>query len=495
MSWIKVQELRSKGDLDGAYNMATIDFNNDPNNIWAKRSLAWCIYSQLKENNKYENRILFFEKLRELSKIDLPSDESMITNNVIFLINKFIYNIYSTKKVSSKLCDNLFESINTITFDKPSDIYSSLFKYFLYLKNEWDNFGCMCKWWGFENFQSKDYSIPEGSSLSLVERAIIAYSKSILNNIESTPTDTLNNFIKFLNNLIINHTEYKYALYFKAKLLSATGKKDEAINTIIPFLKKMINEFWVWDFLGDNTSNPDLKFSCYARAICCKSKEEMLIKVKEKFLFILIQHKEYDLAKSICNEVIQTRTKNSWNISNDLRKIVNSSWFNTSSPINDIKRYLTKFTEAANEFIYHDTPQHPILITYINKDKQIANFITKNKKSGFFNYNKFSKQSKIECNSTYYIRTDNIEENKPTIIISLIETEDNIDELVIKFQGILKKNIKGFGFINDIFIPQPLLSNFNNGDNISGKAVLSYNKSKDSWGWKATYTQTPRSNR
>lgn len=46
----------------------------------------------------------------------------------------------------------------------------------------------------------------------------------------------------------------------------------------------------------------------------------------------------------------------------------------------------------------------------------------------------------------------------------------------------------GMGFTDDgIFIPPPLIrqNNINDGDVVTGKAVLNYNKKRSEWGWKA----------
>ena len=45
---------------------------------------------------------------------------------------------------------------------------------------------------------------------------------------------------------------------------------------------------------------------------------------------------------------------------------------------------------------------------------------------------------------------------------------------------------KQFGFVNDIFISPDLYEkhHLKDGDKISGKAMLSFNKNKGVWGWK-----------
>ena len=43
----------------------------------------------------------------------------------------------------------------------------------------------------------------------------------------------------------------------------------------------------------------------------------------------------------------------------------------------------------------------------------------------------------------------------------------------------------GFGFVEDVFVPSWLIEGMGNNETLKVKAVKSYDKKKDQWGWKA----------
>ena len=48
MSTKQVKELRQTGKLDEAYKMAADDLDKAPDDVWAKRSMVWCLYEYAK---------------------------------------------------------------------------------------------------------------------------------------------------------------------------------------------------------------------------------------------------------------------------------------------------------------------------------------------------------------------------------------------------------------------------------------------------------------
>jgi hypothetical protein len=44
---------------------------------------------------------------------------------------------------------------------------------------------------------------------------------------------------------------------------------------------------------------------------------------------------------------------------------------------------------------------------------------------------------------------------------------------------------KGFGFVDDIFVPPSLISTKNDGDEVTVIAIYAFNKAKEKYGWKA----------
>jgi len=74
-------------------------------------------------------------------------------------------------------------------------------------------------------------------------------------------------------------------------------------------------------------------------------------------------------------------------------------------------------------------------------------------------------------------------------ILTAEKAEPNIaHEAIKRFEGTLKIiEPHLFGFVDDVFIESKLIKqlSFADGQALSGKAILSFNKKKSEWGWKA----------
>ena len=60
MSFKEVNILRKSGDIKEAFQMATADLQNEPDNIWYKRAMGWVYYEFVKkavENKDYDEFI------------------------------------------------------------------------------------------------------------------------------------------------------------------------------------------------------------------------------------------------------------------------------------------------------------------------------------------------------------------------------------------------------------------------------------------------------
>jgi hypothetical protein len=128
-----------------------------------------------------------------------------------------------------------------------------------------------------------------------------------------------------------------------------------------------------------------------------------------------------------------------------------------------------------------------VAIDHINREKKIIAFVGELPLKGFFRYNKIEKG--LNVGDVIKLRLKKIDE-KGAFKGFMVRKIENLSlaGVLKEFKGriqIIRK--KGFGFIDDIFFPAPLLSGkgIENHDNLSGKAIISFNDKKKEWGWKA----------
>ncbi|GMU87150.1 MAG: hypothetical protein AMXMBFR48_23910 [Ignavibacteriales bacterium] len=497
MTFKEIKELRVSGKLEEALVLGFQELQKNPGDIWIKRGIAWVYYDYLKKYCAEGNFTDFKIILKKIHDLNLPEEETMFFDQCAWQIGKFVFSVASEQPPDYSKISDIYLSIKFFHFSKPSESYSFLFKSFLKMNRDWKQWFDFVKWWNIENLLPEDYlktSYNEKLIMSVAEQGYIAYSKKLLDNDDYRDQYAINRkeeirvFLSLLDNLIKDHPEYTYPPYYKAKLLIALGEGDQSFNALLPFARQKKNDFWVWHLFSELFQNDkELQFSCYCKALSLNAGDEFLIKVREEFAQILIHDKFYNEAKWEVNNIIHTRTKNGWKIQGNLAGWVVQDWYETASlPENNVQFY-SKHLKRAEEVLYSDIPEEIIVIEFVNTEKKVASFIKDREKHGYFKYAGVIQNPRI--GEQFKVRFDG--EGKESffrVIFAEKTTINNDSDLIKDFSGKIKiiaqKNI---GFVENIFIDSKLIlsNNLQDGHRVAGKAILSFNKNKNEWGWKA----------
>lgn len=501
MPFKEVKELRKSGRLEEALAMANLDLVKEPANIWNKRSIAWVYHDYLKEYATKDDFEKFNGYLIKLIELELPSDEKMVFDTCAYQIGKLIFSFANDEHIDYSKVNSLFENIKTFHYTKPSESYSYLYKAFHKCNKNWSNYLQFANWWGFENFSSEDYLSEEFKGrkiMSVVEQAYIAYSKKLLEG-ESTKAEgyalhktidriKTNDFFHKLDNIIEKHPEYQYPPYFKAKLLLAIGDETDVLTNFIPFAKKKKNDFWVWELLADTFQLGDeRKIACLCKALSLKTPNEFLINTRQKLAEILIKQNNFQIAKTEIEEIISARTENKWPIPKQITEWTEKDWYKNVSRQKDNFTFYKQYLKSADEILFADSPEEIIVIEFVNEIKSIVNFVKDKSKQGFFSYSGIIEKPII--GDLFNVRFSGDGKDGFYKVLSIKKsTSDSVSNAIKIFQNNLKlKESASFGFVEDIFIEPGLIIKYEliNNDMIKGKAILSFNKKKNEWGWKA----------
>jgi tetratricopeptide (TPR) repeat protein len=485
MSYKEITLLRKSGKLDEAYQLALPDLRDNPNDIWIKRAASWVFYGYLKMAAESIDENMFLENVQQIANLNLPTDESVLFDSIAWQCGKILMHL---EKDISCFCDSVFKVIKNFSFTRPSDSYSFLFHAFHRHRNIWNGYLDFCDWWNFNNFQSVDYKKYKSGNqeiMSLVEQAYIGYAKVLLS-VNDVRRKEL--FLLKLTELIKSHPEYQYPLYFEAKLLLSLGKKNDAFELLLPFVRKKQNDYWVWQILGDASDNKETAFSCYSKALTCHCKDEMLVSIKECYAKMLLERGLYGEAKMEIEQVVAVRNKHDWKISDFICHSVNEPWYKTSVVSRNNNVYRDNAAIAEN-IIYSDMKLVSIIITSVNIDKGIANFMTLSLEYGFFYYSRFFKKA-LTLGDKFDVRFIDFEKNKPSHIATIEKCVDDKvwSKLMRDVCGLIKIDVeRRFGIVcrngESFFVSRALLKYLSDGDNIKGKVVKSYDKKRNCWGW------------
>ena len=493
----EIKELRQSGRLEEALTLAESEYNESPDNIWTKRNLSWVYYDYLKKNTEAENFEAFISWLDKIKNLNLPEDEKMLFEQLCWQVGKMAIALQKINPPAIQMAVKLFQKVEPLKFPAQTEGYSFLLKGFQKTLKESDSYLSFIEWWGLDNLRTEDFvkdKLPNGREvMSIAEQAYITKAKFLLPRRDYLGNETFDKekaivFLPKIEELASSHPSMQYPSYFHAKLLFATGEKEDALRNFLPFARKKKNDFWVWDFLADVfMDDQDMVFSFYCRALICKSPEEMLTKLRQKMARILIQKQLYAKAKTEIEKIIKVKNENNQNISTEILNWQNQSWFtSTQAELSNLSFYRENIVRA-EEILYQDIPATIIIIDFVNSDKKIANFITSERQRGFFKFERIL--NKVKIGDILKVRFDgNLGESMNKVFTAeIIENSDMKENFIKEIQGQIKiSNGKNFGFVENIYIHPNLVARYRlkDGDQITGRAIYSWNKDKNEFSWK-----------
>jgi len=491
----EIKELRLSGKLDEAYNMAKIELNAEPENIWLKRNISWVLYSQL--DNLATNPEAFISKINEVKELGLPVEEEMFFDNISIVISKCFRFINSKSEIDTYSLFSLFDAIKDLPLKRKSKWFSVLFSAMHKGMKETNRYIEFADWWDFDNFLPSDFEkeiIPNGKTvISIVERAYIAYAKQLLPKYTSEGDIQFNRqdveaFLPVLTQVAEENTSFQYPNYFIAKLLLALGNKENALESLLPFAKKKQNDFWVWEILAETLKDdPDKVFACYCKALSCNSPEEMLIGLRQKMAKILLIQKRFNESRTEIDLLVSSRKANGHPIPNEVVKWKETEWYKNAIPFKNNDDLYKSFSPNAELILHNDIPEEIVLVEFVNSDKKMLNFIESETKFGYFKYDRFLKEVNIgDVLAVRFKVGGTLAGNHQIYSVRNINDNKFTDTFIKDIYGEVKIKGTTFGFINDVFINPSIVSKLKltDGMPISGKAIKSYNREKKQWGWK-----------
>lgn len=485
-----VTELRKQGQLVEAFGLATELLAVEPDNVWTKRAMGWVRYERLKALAKSKASDEFMQEWRALSALVAanPADEAILTNQAIWQAISHLFTVGETGQVHEVL-DMVFASVQQWSSGKPSDLHSALLRSVLKAGKTWSGLLSFLTWWGLSNLRSEDY-LPgltnDGKKMmSLAEQAYIAYAKQVLNSLDQAVIRAL---IADLETLHEQHPEYQYPPYYQAKLLVATGSKEEAMTALLPFARRKQGEFWLWDLLAElYNDEPEKAIACLCRAVSCRTEEKFLVKARINLARKLNEAGKLNEALTELTKSIKARQSEGWSVAENLTADVEKLTGKGAIILADNKSFYRLYRPLTDELLYADVPEQIGVVTHLNTDKKVAHFMVSRTVSAHFKYE--STIAKIKPGDFVTARLEQRQGNDGAywVPLSLKPTEQAPSTDIVKsFSGVLSRpDGKAFGFVDDIFISPALVANATNGSALTGVAVWSYDKQKNRNSWKA----------
>lgn len=498
MNLKEITDLCKAGKAEEAYTESHRILSASPDDRYARLGVAYSIKALLSRAAADLNADRFIALLEEYAALDLDQIEEIEMNNKIaWDVRAMILAWNESGSFPIDKVDALAEAVKKIEFLKPHRYYSVILDAFLKVKDEkkqpWCGLPTFVAWWGLYNLLPEDYdrvlTLNGIRMASLAERAYTACLKSLASEVkEGRQTDAAESFLADMDVLEETHPEYDNIHYQKSSLLKNMGRDEEALKSAITFVKKRPNEFRAWAALGDILTDNAQKAWCYCRALNCKIDASFQGKVRYSLAVAMFQMHEYEHAKREFEKIVQIYESRGWHLPAGLDGIMQQDWYVNTAAAPTNRNLYADYGRRAEEILYMDVEELPILISTYNPQKQIATFVTADRRRGFFSTKKTT--YKFIPNNVYMVKFDG---GPKTEGISTLLRYRRAEDQAAYNDIFFRKDVaevglrpgQSFQFVNDIYIDGSLLRNIPEGTRAEINSALYYNIKRESWGWKA----------
>lgn len=500
-SYYEINELRKCGECQKALEMTNEVVAENPQCPWVYNLQANCVADLMSGCATIARSKEFFAYLQQFADLVKEHNiESFTTNRSIWPVRAFVVDSISAGNIYDEILNRLFAIIQQINFDPKDKNYAILLGAFLKAKNktrQWSGMKAFIEWWNLENIKEKDcepYTMDNGRKImSTAEQAYIAYAKILLSEVAENKVnvEVVKKYIDLLGAVEEKHKDFQYPPYFRAKLLLAIGCNEEAVRVLLPFAQKKSRDFWVWQLLGEAVADPDLRFSCYCKALTCQSKDDMLCKTHLKMCDLLLTRKLYNEAKTELDAAIELYKRNQWHLSQVYQDYTQEQWYVDAQAYKNNNVLYSNYVFEAEELIFANKPMVELVVTYIDTNIHKAYFSTTDRQKGNFMTDRIPRRKRPSVGDVLKCRME-CETGRWNLytIEKVVDCSAYEDVLIKHVEGSINVNENGNGFVKNVFVPAKIMHGVVSGMSVCCTAVLSYNKMKSAWGWTAVNIET-----
>lgn len=497
----EVNRLRKEGKLTEALKMISELTKADKENIWNKRAFAWVFYDLIKHLNHPTSFNAIRKVLKHINKIKLPPEDKVFFDRMAFQVGRIVFKMARSSSTDPAHINAVYDESKKFHFTKPSEAYSFLLKAFLQTAGKWDRFMEFADWWDFSNFRDEDFQterLPDGRIIRpLAERAHEAYSLKLNKGLEESTKEEdlqkikikIKDYLPQLQDVVDNHPEFRSLMYHKVSFqLELKKKKEEILESFLPFARGNTDEMMMWLLMADiYKKEEDKHIACLCRALLCEWTDEMRADVHEKMAGALINKKMYSEARYEIDKCRELNEKNEWEHSENICKWTESEWYKETTPVESNETLCQKYLPLTDEILYGDIPQDLAVVEFVNHHKKMAYFVVNKELYGFFKFKGLA--DSLEVGDVVSIRLRKPGQNGLYKVYTLEPSAEEPDLSVMRdFKGKLSIHDNlSFGQVNNIHVsPSQIAENkLTDGDPVKGRTMISFNKKKDEWFWKA----------
>lgn len=402
---------RKEGYLDDAYQMATNLVEQQPNDEWNFKALAWCLIDLCKREAKNNNVAATNNYLQKLQAIKFSTVDDILSKQIEFVAklsnpaNKQIQNAKQASMAGNhQVAINIYRGVleqqpqnQDIKTNIGWEIYrliqpqmkaenknvfavKKLLNEYLQLRCERPsllhslilgvadkliaerNFNLVgfIKIWGIENLRDDDFQPyvdkESGKSFPSLAQKIVQHTTKQA--VEQNEKNILYTLIPLIDKVLLETDEAIWLNLHKARALNCLGEHQKSFELAVQVAKQKSGDYWAWELLGDIQLfiDRDKALSCYCRALSSNPKEGFIAKLRLKLAELLVSMSMFSEAKYEVEKVIEARIREGWAIPDAAEALRNQEWFNQSNAVQSNKQLYINYSKEAEILLFDSLP-------------------------------------------------------------------------------------------------------------------------------------------
>ncbi len=454
----EIRDIKATGDFEAAWQKGFPALQQDPGNTYLQTSLFWVIYSALKQLiEPITARENIAPTTLEKKQIDFWA--SRISTLQITLPNELIdFRLWNLFRGIGKFC----EPICLFILRSGRSIFSS---------ND------------YEPFKTE-----KGESPSLVTRLAHMVAANYLQQVGTSQLDPARviALLKHAQECAKDSPQGKVWLdYDMARIFKAAGRIDKAREAYSSVLKRKGGESWAWFGLASTyLDDPKKAIALTAFGLTCAHDPKFSIPGLVQMAELLAETGDHEYASKVLIKLCDIYNQNGWQLKDKVVGLTSSAWFDGSLNTKDLDAYIAGLAVGANEVAMADPTYFSGVVQSVHESGKGA-FVYVDRSQTFSVRKGVFPNRRIPSPGTYIrILCDMGSDSKDVSSAESIAPFDSPD--INSFRGEIRVTDRGFGFVNnDLFVPPGMCEGITTGTIVAGIAVMSYDKAKEKYGWKA----------
>lgn len=453
-----ISDHKSRGDFEGAWQAGYAELEQDIGNVYLQTSLFWVIYAALKNlleplksrDNKApvpkEQRLIDHWALRfNLLQLKLPNE----------LIDFRLWNLF---RDSGKYCDPF---CNFILTNGSAQFNQEDYKPFKTEKGE--SFSVVLR---LARMVAANYLSKEDKS-SLPYRRVIALIKHAFEKAQDSAKGKI------------------WLEYDKARIYLAVKDMTRARDAFLTLLKDKRAESWAWFGLANTFEDEPKKAICLVSfGLTCADDPTFSIPGLVKLAELLAETGEHSYASMAIIKLSKIYSDNGWELKDSIVRLMARGWFDASLNVTGLDAHIKELAACANQYTMLEPIYYSGVIQSVDSSGKRAQIYISREHQLSARKAVFENRKIPNIGTAVRALCDMGSESRDVVLVQSIDVIDSSD--ISTFSGVLKIADKGFGFVNgDIFIPPGLIEGFDQNTEVTGVAIMAFDKVKNKYGLRA----------